>query len=560
MIFAALLLAFEWFFSPLGECKLPEGLSVEYTSITNGTDQVDKYVFTNTSEGVVDMSEVRIKQPWRDCYPDAKTCLESCVHAHIWANLVSGTYVEAVRMNGEGGRAFQLTKGVIGGYELTDRSRENMGSNFRGIIWLIPEYKLLYPGETYEIEGRYFDFTHRENLNKCKASKYVGLAGERIKVNGLGYTLRAGEQEYMGVELLGLPPIDELLKARAEFILEKQIVTDKSSPLYGAILPFDNETQTLYHNESADEKRVDLNEGRERVASAIFLARYAKTLTGAGNWWRRRKYLSALETYAKFVRTKLQDEDYTTWSSVSRSEPHRLYNYPWIAQFYLAMYELTEEDKYLQDAYATMRRAYATPGGHGFYMIDVPVLKLPEMKEEFRKAADIFLRNGLYVPEFEVNYEQSIVAPAIDFLLQFYLLSGEKKYLDGAEKMLSALEAFQGHQPSWRLNDIAIRHWDGYWFGKRQIWGDTMPHYWSAITAEAFLHYAEATGEEQYRDRARAICLQNLGSFTPDGRASCAWIYPNEVNGEAVKGMDPLANDQDWALVFLLIQTGDFML
>lgn len=552
MIFAFLLLAFDWFLFPPGECRLPEGLAVNYSSITNDDVIVDNYLFENVGEGVVDLSEVRIHQPWRDYYPDAKTCLESCVHAHIWANLVSGTYVEALRMNGEGGLAFQLTKGLIGGYEISDRSRKNWSSNFRGTISLIPEYKLLYPGETYEIEGRYFPFEKRPQLNKCSADKYVGVVGETVKVNGLAYRLRLGEQEYMGVELLGLPPIDTLLKARAEFLLDKQRVKDKSSPLYGAFLPYDNETNSLYFNETAAEARPDLNEGRERVGSGIFLARYTKTLKGARNWFWKRKIVSALKDYARFLRTKLQDEDYTTWSSVSRREPHRVYNYPWIATFYLELYELTGEEVYLRDAYGTMRRAYSAAGGYDFYMIGVPVLRLPEMKEEFRRAADKFLENGAEVPAFEVNFEQSIIAPAVDFLLEFYLLTGENKYLEGAEKMLPVLEAFNGRQPSWHLNDIAIRHWDGYWFGKRKMWGDTFPHYWSAISASAFFHYAEATGKAEYRDRARQILLANLGVLNPDGSASCAYIYPDYVNGEKGKFFDPLANDQDFAPAFYL--------
>lgn len=552
MIFAFLLLAFEWFFSPLGECRVPEGMVYEYSATTNENEVAVKYLFTNEGETALNMADVRVFQPWNDNYPNAKTCLEGRVHAHVWANLVSGTYVEAVKMNGEGGKAFQVTKGLFGGYEITGRSRENGSSNNRGLISLIPEYKILYPGETYEVEGKYFDFKKRPLINKCVADKYVGVAGEKIKVNGLNYILRPGEQEFIGVELLGLPPVEELLKARARFLLDKQRVTDKRSPLYGAFLPYDNETKAIYYNENAAVKRPDLNEGRERVGSGIFLARYAKTLKGLGNWFEKREIVSALEDYAVFLRTKLQDEDYTTWSSVARREPHRVYNYPWIATFYLEMYELTADEKYLQDAYGTMRRAYSAAGGYDFYMIGVPVLRLPEMKEEFRKAADTFLKNGASVPEFEVNYEQSIVAPAVDFLLQFYLLTGEKRYLEGAEKMMPVLEAFNGHQPSWRLNDIAIRHWDGYWFGKREMWGDTFPHYWSDITAEAFMHYADATGKAEYRERAKAILLANLGNLNPDGSASCAYIYPDYVDGKKGKFADPLANDQDFAPAFYL--------
>ena len=69
----------------------------------------------------------------------------------------------------------------------------------------------------------------------------------------------------------------------------------------------------------------------------------------------------------------------------------------------------------------------------------------------------------------------------------------------------------------------------------------------------AFLRYVEATGEKTFKARARGIADAMLGLFTPDGRGTCAWIYPNRVNGEAAHFADPLANDQDWALVFYLL-------
>ncbi len=73
-------------------------------------------------------------------------------------------------------------------------------------------------------------------------------------------------------------------------------------------------------------------------------------------------------------------------------------------------------------------------------------------------------------PASEVNYEQAIVAPSVMFLLQLYMETGRQKYLDGAKIQMPVLEAFNGKQPSYHLNEIAVRHWDGYWFGKREMW------------------------------------------------------------------------------------------
>ena len=44
----------------------------------------------------------------------------------------------------------------------------------------------------------------------------------------------------------------------------------------------------------------------------------------------------------------------------------------------------------------------------------------------------------------------------------------------------------------------------------------------------------------------------HLASFGPDGSASCAFVYPSCVNGQPAHVADPLANDQDWALVYAL--------
>lgn len=556
------MMATAWFLSApeCGTVRLPEGLSHEREVREEKGDLVVTHRFRNDSKRAIDLGTVRIYQPWNDNYPDAETCLTNRVHAHLFAQ-GPHAWVEAVRMDGEEVRGFMLTRGALGGYAIEGRGRRQGSSNTRGVISLIPEARLLRPAESVELEGRYFSCAARGDFKRellarggtfLSADSYVGEVGSvvtlrRETTSGVReekFVLSLGSQTTPdGMELLGLPPIEDLLRARARFILDRQRLTDRNSEVYGAFLPYDNEAETIYLNREQPIDRPDCNEGRERVGMGVFLCRYALRFGDPTG-----EITRALEDYAAFLRTRLQDDDYVVYSSVSRHEPPRVYNYPWIATFYAELAKLTGEARYREDAVGTMRAAYREEGGGSFYMIGAPVLELPELKDLFRQTADTFLANGTKVPKFEVNYEQSIVAPAVDFLLQFYLLTREEKYLRGAKEMMKALEAFNGSQPSWHLNDIAIRHWDGYWFGKRRIWGDTMPHYWSVITAEAFMHYAEAVGDERYYDRARAICRQNLGSFAPDGHASCAWIYPNEVNGEKVKGPDPLANDQDWAL------------
>ena len=174
--------------------------------------------------------------------------------------------------------------------------------------------------------------------------------------------------------------------------------------------------------------------------------------------------------------------------------------------------------------------------------------------EDYRKMmiayADQYAANGLNYPKSEVNYEQSIVAPSVVHLLQIYKLTGEEKYLNAAEGQIPALLAFEGEQPSYHLNNIAIRHWDGYWFGKRRIWGDTMCHYWSCISAYAYELLYDIQNKDIYRKRAENIVQNNLSLFFADGSASCAYIYPKKVNGRPAHFADPLSNDEAYALVF----------
>ena len=101
-------------------------------------------------------------------------------------------------------------------------------------------------------------------------------------------------------------------------------------------------------------------------------------------------------------------------------------------------------------------------------------------KDLFRRHANQLIEIGTAYPASEVNYEQSIVQPAAEVILQVYEVTGEEKYLRGAEQQIAVLELFDGQQPDYHLHETAIRHWDGYWFGKRRVFGDTFPHYWSA--------------------------------------------------------------------------------
>lgn len=91
-----------------------------------------------------------------------------------------------------------------------------------------------------------------------------------------------------------------------------------------------------------------------------------------------------------------------------------------------------------------------------------------KLKSDYLKIGETYLKYGTSYPKHEVNYEQSIVAPAVMVLSQLYLETKDMRYLDEAKRQMKLLDSFSGLQPSFHLNDIAIRHWDGYWFGKEK--------------------------------------------------------------------------------------------
>lgn len=538
----------------------------------DGADMIESYTFRNTSSLRVRLKDIGIYTPFNDNYPDAATCMASRCHAHIWPG-GKAAWVCAVPMNGKGpGLGLMVEKGSITDYEIWERGNDKGWSNDRGVFALCPPDMTLRPGRSYTLSWRVFshgieDF-EEELLARggtiASSSRYVYETGERCKVvfrkNGRSFTrsrkLRRPGQYSISrrgarADILAIPSPEKLLEARASFILSNQRMSDREDPRYGAFMVYDNETGAIVTD---DMGRSDLDEGRERVGMGIFLAAWYR-LHPSDN------LLEALEDYARFIRTKLQQEDYTTTSSVFHAVPDRGYNYPWIADFYFRMYEITGEKQYALDGYGTLTALFRR-FGYGFYCIDYPVtrsLKVlsdagfepqkAHLLECWRKTADIFTQNGLDFPSHEVNYEQSIVAPAVQFLSEMYLLERDERYLEAAREMMPALSAFAFRQPSYRLHGIPIRHWDGWWFGKDQTYGDVFPHYWSVISAWAYHYYSLATGEPfDYEEILKA----NLASFSPDGKATCAYLYPRRIDGKPGQYADAYANDQDWALVAYL--------
>lgn len=587
-----------------GTAKLPKGLTLSQCARPLKDGISEAYTFTNTTDRYIftGLRDVAIYTPFSDRYESAEICMTNRCHTHIWCG-GDVTYIMALRMGGEAPHfGLALTEGSIGGYSI---ERDfNKGSNDRGVFLLHPSPKALAPGESFTVGWRLFSHNGKDDFYKkleaysnryigIRAEKYVFFQGEQIRLQlspafpfhagnisvtcggrDVDYIIKnntilidetagtIGERQYTidicGVKtwcrILVQPPLWELAKARCYFIADKQQFHKKDSPLDGAYLCYDNEEHHMFYSHLHD-----YNAGRERFTMGILMAKYLQNIPDSYLENSLRQYITFIEREMFDTQTGVVYNDYGRNNSWNR-----LYNYPWLSTLYLELYRLYRNQEMLLCAYRALRSFYEQGGTH-FYAIEIPLkeitlcLEQENLVEEqkilmryFSEHCQTIMGNGLNYPAHEVNYEQSIVGPAANLLMQMYEVTEDRKYLEAAKQQLEVLELFNGQQPDYHLYEVAIRHWDGHYFGKRRLFGDTFPHYWSGITATAYQSYADITGSSDYLQKADAACRALLSMFSPDGSATCAYLYPVSINGQKGDFADPYANDQDWALYFNL--------
>ena len=587
-----------------GKTVMPYGMTCKVEREAVGVTTVERYIFKNTLDRYIftHRGSVSVCVPLPDSYPDTATCIGNRCHVHICC-AEEASYVLAFRMGGEAPHlGLALTKGSLSSYRV-DRN-DKLLSNDRGVFWLNLAPMTLAPGEAYTVEWVIFPHEGKEDfwgklraINArhidVEAESYTIFSGEPVRVSFKpvfafdpetvtvkcgGRTVPTvcekgvirieedseapGERRYdlfvgdvkTHCTVLVLPTLEALAEARCRFLAEKQQLHAEGHPLDGAYLTYDNEEGHVFYA-----RANDFNAARERVCMGMLMARYLKTHPDAALRASLDRYMTFIEREIVDVETGDVANDYGL-----RDRNKRLYNNPWIAELYLEMYDLDGDRRDLAVAYRVMNTFYEN-GGDRFYAFEIPVVRIlralktagmtvehDTLLAHFRRHAETVIGNGVIYPAHEVNFEQSIVAPATTLLIQMYRATGEERYLSEAKKHCDLLQLFDGMQPDWHLNTVAIRHWDGYWFGKRKQLGDTLPHYWSALSGVAYRHFAHATGDAEMAARADASFRGVMGMFFPDGSATCAWIYPHDINGVRGEFPDPYANDQDWGMYFFL--------
>lgn len=594
---------------PYAQVSCPKALDCKVVQEQHGDEYVTAIYFTNISKKpfFTNVESIGIWFPLEDKYDSSDVCISNRCNTHIFCG-GNVSYIMALRMGGAAPHlGMVLLEGSLECYSV-ERSLLSQ-SNDRGAFILHPSPMELEPGEVTCLKWKIFSHGGREDFYKklktlpryvhVEANQYVLFEGEmgrlfiqpfftakKVLVNGRapektagGYVLdfkadTLGEMVFdiyaddvhTWCRLLVRPEPGLLAKSRCLFIARNQQYNGRNTQLAGAYLAYDNEEKHIYYDANND-----YNGGRERVGMGMLIARFLSSC--------RRKNSEALLSPEEYRLLEDSLKKYTQY--LEREIIHmgtgevcndmgldnsykRLYNFPWYASYFTELYRLFGEKQSLETACRILRNYYGQ-GGDTFYAIELPVCMLnqalldagmdeerQEMEQYFIKHADKLIENGVHYPASEVNYEQSIVAPAAWILLQVYVLTGKRKYLEEGKRQLKVLEQFNGCAPDYHLYEMAIRHWDGYWFGKRELYGDTLPHYWSALSGNVFALYAQITGDKTYERRAEASLRGVLPLIFPDGSASCAYVYPYSVNGILGAYYDPYANDQDWGMYFYL--------
>lgn len=560
----------------------------------HGESLTEHFTFTNTSSDSISVTGLGIQVPFADLYDDSETSLNTAVHAHVFTG-GSWSWVLAQPMSGRG-RLLGLTtvEGELWSYSVESRNIQT-GSNVRGHLVLnVTDFArnpasfggqpkiVLEAGQNYKLAWKLAWYDDVQNFiastnAPARFSSYSAEVGSpitlettvipdvssNVSVRGQGpyqitsnthgiYNVNVGQAR---TSVLFHDPLKTVATSRCAYALRHQVARDRAGLLAHAFVPVDTKillTQTT-------NGWSDWTDGSERIAMPLLLQ-----LCAMRGWIEEPE---ELERWSHFARKHLLDDTLApSRGSQDRWSGHRLYDTPWLAQFYNDRYRLHGRSDDLEVAGGILERAFEL-GMAKFLAISLSEtmvavmgsLRLANKHDRANKFKDMLLScarsfadAGTKLPKHEVNYEQSMVGPLLNLFIDAYRLSQEEVFLTALRRTIPWLLAFSGPQPHARLNGVAIRHWDGFWFGTHRMWGDVWPHYWSTITSTALLRLPRALRTPGTDDIASATLKANMSNYRADGSATCAFTMPSTVDGRPAHCEDPQANDQDWHLVMWL--------
>ncbi|WP_152362692.1 hypothetical protein [Microlunatus speluncae] len=569
-----------------------------------GDHWTETYTLSNTGAAPLRIGSVGVSTPWRDVYHSSADSLAGAVHAHVWPG-GADAYAWAEPMDGGGpGLGLVLTAGELWAYSVESRDIVT-SSNVRGHLYLHPTDVLRSPDAfggqpKITIEpgaeltwswrlGWYDDLAalHADRDPILVTDQLLAETGESIMITsgpdsvpltpvgparldaGSVTSEVPGEVELRAerdgrtarVNLFFHRPLRQIVEQRIAFIAARQLARERPGAGAAAFVPYDRRDGLT----TLPTAWGDWNDVRERVAMPILLQQ--ARLRG---WGDPALIDELLAGHAAFVEQRVVDPEGNVADDSRLPGRTRLYNFPWYARFFAAQHALYGDRQDLDLAATIIERYYAL-GGERFLAFWLGGI-IRDLAAALETAGDheraeglrrLLVGHGRYfvgvateLPGHEVNYEQSMVAPLLDLLGHAHRIDPAAVPAAEVALRLPWLTAFAGDQPDARLRHIPIRHWDGYWFGAERHWGDVFPHYWSVLSAEVFLGLPDgvvpSARQAELRAQGAAILRANLINFADDGWATCAFVYPSCVNGNPTHHADPLANDQDWALVAAL--------
>ena len=549
------------------------GLRATVTRRMDGNVLEESYEFENMAYAprYFLKGQLGILATFNDSYAAANVCNYQRCHAHIHA-FGTKAYVHAMRMSpGVPELVLKMTEGALDGYSV--RRIKSEISNDRGDFVLHPAPFVLKRGEKKTFAWE-ISFVEEGTFTPPVRVKYeTCFPGEEFEITDASGTRkikaeRPGELTVDGARLNVAPcGRDVLIERCIRHIVRKQQCLDEASPLYGAFLLYDDRTHSQYF----DDRFGDHNACRERTGMGMLIARWLQT-------HHDREIEEAFARYEKFVFREFVDRETGMSYNTIGKDPgvKRLYNAPNSAMLLMELYRLRKDVAYLETTVKVLLEYYEA-GGWKFYAngamatalaIDAgrkEGLDVAELSRQYRRQVDRILENGIDYPAHEVKFEQTIVTPAVALLAHYWLyVEKDPKVLEGVRRQLEMLVRFDGDQPDWRCGGVPIRHWDGYWFGGKRLYGDTL-HYHAGLSANCYMLAYRLFGEEGWRERARRCFRNSLGLFREDGFGTAAYYLPVMVTlidkenkdlsyAMPAEGPDPWDNDQ-YTVLYMMLQT-----
>ncbi|WP_147276697.1 hypothetical protein [Tsukamurella tyrosinosolvens] len=557
----------------------------------------EAYEFSNTSDEEISADSLGISTPFRDVYEDAAISLARGVHAHVWTG-GEVAWVVAEPMAGTGpALRLDVHQGRLSAYSIDSRNHFT-SSNVRGhIILQATDFArnpgafggqrpvVIAPGQKWVLSWSVRWHESREaafavSSGRCPDT-LAAVVGSPLSLGGAtdvspldtDVTVLPGDDgpavtsESAGVKhldvdrqriaLLFHEPVKDVVVQRIRYILANQRAMERGGIDAAAFVPCDTRTGLTRPTSGWP----DWSDGAERVGMPTLMQEARK------RGWVGTEVDEPLTRWAEFARARLLDESFAPrWGSVTPPAPPRLYNSPWLAHFFAEQYRLFGREGDLETAGRILERSFELGAdqhlsiGHAEAVELVYALlrahgegeRAEAIRGRITDSARHFAAVGTGLPNHEVRYEQSMVAPLVTLYAHALRIEDDDEVRSALTTSLRWLRAFGGKQPHVRMNEIGIRHWDGFWFGTTRQWGDVFPHYWSVLTAVALHHLPAGVRAAGDGEVIRQIFAANLASFDTAGAATAAFIMPSTVDGNPGYAADPLANDQDWALTLLL--------